>query len=237
MKRFVVTLALCALAIFSVDAKKAKKLPKDIGAINERILEEGYHLYIQEKVAWMVEDVFFANQPEDSDNIGGWVPVTHDGQNVQGIFFNKEKTKVLFEVSINLETGETSSNATVRELTEDELKEISLRETVIGAVKTLDDLPAAPEGCSFNVNILKLEDDLYRVYWMLGTAQHNLIPFAPQTAVCKIGVSTSKKPFSPKNLCKNAYNLLLPTNTLLDSSLAIKSTYLCLYLISVSVKP
>lgn len=34
MKRFVVTLALCALAIFSVDAKKAKKLPKDIGAIN-----------------------------------------------------------------------------------------------------------------------------------------------------------------------------------------------------------
>lgn len=177
MKRFVVTLALCALAIFSVDAKKEKKLPKDIGAINERILEEGYHLYMQEKVAWIVEDVFFANQPEDSDNIGGWVPVTHDGQNVQGIFFNKEKTKVLFEVSINLETGETSSNATVRELTEDELKEISLRETVIGAVKTLDDLPAAPEGCSFNVNILKLEDDLYRVYWMLGTAQHNLIPF------------------------------------------------------------
>ena len=54
-----------------------------------------------------------------------------------------------------------------------------MREKVLRAVRTLDpeDLPSCPEGCTFNSEVMRIDEDLYRVYYMLGTAQHGVIPF------------------------------------------------------------
>ena len=150
---------------------------EEIKAANDSILAEAYQLYLHEKVAWVLEDIFYASQSEAINDVEGWIPATEDGVTVKGIFFNKDKTKALFEASINIQTGETSSTSTDRDLTEEEMEEINVHQNVINAVGSLDDIPSCPEGCTFNVEVLTIGKDLYRVYWMLGTTEHDVIPF------------------------------------------------------------
>ena len=152
--------------------------PEEIKAVNDSILGEAYQLYLHERVAWFLEDLFFENASEDLINeVEGWVPFTDDGITVKGVFFNKERTKSLFDTSINIETGEDSLNVSARDLTEEEIKAINAYMQIIDAVHSLDSIPSCPEGCTFNVEVLGLGEDSFRVYWMLGTTQHGIIPF------------------------------------------------------------
>ena len=65
----------------------------------------------------------------------------------------------------------------------------------------------------------------------------NGLAFAPPAIVFNIGVSTSKKPLSSKNDLNAFKAFVLVKKASLTSGLTIKSTYLCLYLISWSFNP
>ena len=183
MKRFVFFLLLGLFLIPTANAQESEPLPdaEVLKAANDSILAEAYLLYLFEKSAWVLEDVLAASKPATMNEMGGWFPVGDEENEdvVKGVFFNHEKTKVLFEASFNLKTGAASGMDVVRDLSPEEIEIIDVREKVLRAVHTLDseDLPSCPEGCTFNSEVMRIDEDLYRVYYMLGTAQHGVIPF------------------------------------------------------------
>ena len=141
-------------------------------AANDSILTDAYALYLHERIAWVMEDVLADSRPTTINEIAGWFPVgdTEDKDVVKGVFFNKKKTKSLFEVSLNLKTGTAFGKSVVRDLTSGEIEKINVRQKALLAIRTL----AAED---FNTEIIPIDDDLFRVYWMLGTEQHGIIPF------------------------------------------------------------
>lgn len=167
----------------SAFAQESEPLPdaEELRAANDSILAEAYLLYLFEKSAWVLEDVLAASKPATMNEMGGWFPLGDEENEdvIKGVFFNHEKTKVLFEASFNLKTGAASGMDVVRDLSPEEIVIINVREKVLRAVRTLDpeDLPSCPEGCTFNTEVMRIDEDLYRVYYMLGTAQHGVIPF------------------------------------------------------------
>ena len=167
----------------SAFAQESEPLPdaEELRAANDSILAEAYLLYLFEKSAWVLEDVLAASKPATMNEMGGWFPVGDEENEdvIKGVFFNKEKTKALFEASFNFKTGTASGTDVVRDLSPEEIEIINVREKVLRAVRTLDpeDLPSCPEGCTFNTEVMRIDEDLYRVYYMLGTAQHGVIPF------------------------------------------------------------
>lgn len=183
MKRFVFALLLWLLFIPSAIAQKAESLPnaEELKAANDSILADAYALYIHERIAWVLEDVLTDSRPTTINEITGWFPVgdEDDEDVVKGVFFNKEKDKALFEASFNLKTGTTSGETVARDLSPEEIRIINIRQKALLAVQTLDveDLPSCPEGCTFNTEVIPIDKDLYRVYWMLGTSQQGIIPF------------------------------------------------------------
>lgn len=183
MKRFVFFLLLGLFLIPTANAQESEPLPdaEVLKAANDSILAEAYLLYLFEKSAWVLEDVLAASKPATMNEMGGWFPVGDEENEdvIKGVFFNHEKTKALFEASFNFKTGSASGMDVVRDLSPEENEIINVREKVLRAVRTLDpeDLPSCPEGCTFNTEVMRIDEDLYRVYYMLGTAQHGVIPF------------------------------------------------------------
>ena len=179
MKRIVTILLLWILLIPSVGAQNIDTMPtaEELKAVNDSILAEAYQLYLHEKVAWILEDLFYGSESKAIKDVEGWIPFTDDGVNVKGIFFNEEKTKSLFEASFNIETREWATTDSIRNLTVEEIEAINVHLQVINAVNSLDNIPSCPEGCTFNIQVMRMGEDLYRVYWILGTSQHGIIPF------------------------------------------------------------
>lgn len=180
MRRLAAILILGLLVMPSAFAQKVAKLPKadELKAVNDSILAEGYQLYLLEKVAWNMEDCFYEYASQEAvDACDGWVPICEDGVNVKGVFYDMDTKSAVWDAVLNIEDGNIGVSDSVRELTEDELVQIEAHQKMIGAVHSLEFTPTYPEGCTFNVDVLGLGDGLYRVFWILGTTQNNIIPF------------------------------------------------------------
>ena len=164
MKRLVLFLLLWFVFVPSAIAQKADSLPdaEVLKAANDSILTDAYALYLHEKIAWVLEDVFTDSRPTAISEIAGWFPLADpdDEDVVKGVFFNQEK-KALFEASFNLKTGTASGKSVVRDLSPEEIEIINIRQKVLLAVRTLnvEDLPSCPEGCTFNTEVIPLGCD------------------------------------------------------------------------------
>lgn len=179
MKRFLILFLIGALSIPAVRAQEHRPLPSDteLKAVNDSIFAEAQRLYLYEKASWIMEDLVYGEHPDALEKLGGWIPVSEQGASIKGLFYDKEKTKVLYEASVDLKTGKTTSTVSSRDLTAEEIDAVNVHKTVVNAVFTLGERLTYPSECTFNVQAIPIGDDLYRVYWMLGTSQRGIIPF------------------------------------------------------------
>lgn len=179
MKRLLLIL-LSAFVFISVlpaqNTRMALPESKELKAINDSIITEAFRLYLHEKIAWTMEDIFFENC-KNPDDVLGWTQIQRDTTVVSGIFYNKDKTKVIFEGIVDYASGKSRYSDKLRDITPEELEQINVHEKAQAAVSKLEDGPAVPEGCTANVEIIQIGEDLYRVFWMLGTSQNGIIPF------------------------------------------------------------
>ena len=223
MKRFLILLLAGGLCAFSAGAQQTAQLldAEGLKAANDSVLLEGYQLYLAERVAWEMEDAFHYCKTKSVDMYGGWFPVTEDGVNVKGIFFDEAKEHVVFEALMNIRTGELSSNDAVRDLTPAEIERIDKRRRMFEAVQTLDDLPRRPAGDDymFNADIVQVDEDLFRVYFMLGTAKNGVTPFG-----CDFSYDCDSEGNVKAFRRYHKTTLLLPT-TLDDGSPAVKTAH------------
>ena len=184
MKRIIFPFLLCFFLIPSAGAQNAETQTKpsvvELKMACDRVVIEAKQLYRYEKSAWVLEDVAVEKRPGLFAEMGGWFPVfsSENSDLVKGVFFNQDKTKVLVEASYNFKTRATSCKEEVRDLTPEEIATINAREKALLAVRTLEEeLPSRPTECTFNTEVIPIGQNLYRVYWMLGTAQNDVIPF------------------------------------------------------------
>ena len=223
MKRFLILLLAGGLCAFSAGAQQTAQLldAEGLKAANDSVLLEGCQLYWAERVAWEMEDAFHYCKTKSVDMYGGWFPVTEDGVNVKGIFFDEAKEHVVFEALMNIRTGELSSNDAVRDLTPAEIERIDKRRRMFEAVQTLDDLPRRPAGDDymFNADIVQVDEDLFRVYFMLGTAKNGVTPFG-----CDFSYDCDSEGNVKAFRRYHKTTLLLPT-TFDDGSPAVKTAH------------
>ena len=118
-------------------AQESKSLPnaQELKAANDSILADAYNLYLYEKIAWILEDELTNCQPATINEIAGWIPVGEGEDVVKGIFYNKDKTKALFEATYSFLTSTSAGKAAVRDLSPEEIDMINVREKVLLAVR------------------------------------------------------------------------------------------------------
>ena len=181
---FILPLAML-LAVAPAEAKKKNRTitfespsypPKELAAMHDSIVHEGYRLALKEQLAWTAEDVFYANCNRQNmmqgSLISGVFPIFSD------IFFNLDTRQCIYEVKINVENGEVLGFDSIRPLSEKELAKIKLQDRLYNAIYGLDiEIQEPPQGCSFNFDWLDVGENRFRVYGIMGCSTPHVIPW------------------------------------------------------------
>lgn len=167
-----------------IEAKKHRKpnlekrpyLRTDLATIHDSIASEGYALYLKEKIAWTAEDMFFADCTRQDMLQGmlvyGSFPTFHD------IFFNLDSKQCFFEVIIDVEKGIVEEIDSIRPLTDEELAKNELQNRLYYAASKLNiQVNEPPLGCTFNYDWIRVDDNRYRVFVIMGCNMPHLIPW------------------------------------------------------------
>lgn len=181
---FILSLMLLLLAI-PIEAKKKSKnsdlsrLPyplTEMAAKHDSILHEAYMLYLKEIIAWNAEDVFFADCTHQ-DELQGML-VCGAFPSYSDIFYNLDTRQCVFEVKIDVEKGALEEIDSIRPLTGEELAEIELQKRLYEAAAHLDvQVNEPPEGCTFNLDWIRVDDNRYRVFIIMGCNKPHVIPW------------------------------------------------------------
>lgn len=171
------------LAIVPAEAKKKKPIVNadymsatELAARNDSIVDEGYRLYLKEKIAWTAEDMFFA-ESSHKDMMQGSI-ISGIYPEFGAIFYNIVTGMCVYEVKINVEKGEAYGIDSIRPLKENELENIKLQERIYSGVYTLDvEIQEPPEGCSFNFDWLRVAENRFRVFVIMGCNTPHIIPW------------------------------------------------------------
>lgn len=171
------------LAIVPAEAKKRKPIVNadnisatELAAKHDSIVDEGYRLYLKEKIAWTAEDMFFAESSHQDMMQGSIISGTYPEFGV--IFYNIETGLCVYEVKTNVEKGEAYGIDSIRPLTEKELEKIKLQERIYRGIYTLDvEIQEPPKGCSFNFDWLRVAENRFRVFIIMGCNTPHIIPW------------------------------------------------------------
>lgn len=181
---FILPLMLLLLAIPAEAKKKSKKSDLDklpyplteMAVKLDSITREAYMLYLKEIIAWNAEDVFFADCTHQDELQGMLVCGTFPSYS--DIFYNLETRQCVFEVKIDVEKGALEEIDSIRPLTGEELAEIELQNRLYDAAADLDvQVNEPPEGCTFNRDWIRVDDNRYRVFIILGCNKPHVIPW------------------------------------------------------------
>ena len=187
MKKVVFTLAIGILVIIfsscAVNRKnagpfRADKMPPEFFATLDSIIKEAWQLYYSEQANWIASDLALAKyQVEDLGGTLSWQP---NDTTWSVIFMDKKKENSLLEYQINTSEGKGIVMDSVRPLTKTELGEYDKRVKIIdGAVEKYGDslLFASQSFGQPNIDIVRINDTITRLYFLQGTVLEDVIPF------------------------------------------------------------
>lgn len=184
---FGLVLSSCSVSKHSEKAPKKSNQISGIGRLPEpsvlfhtldSIVNEAWQLYYSERVNWIASDLVLA--AHSMDELGGTISWQPNDSVWKVVFLDKARTNCVFDYQFNTVTKEAFSIDSVRPATEEELAELERRARIInGAVRKYgDQLYFASESFgSPNTDIIRINDNLIRLYIMQGTVIDNVIPF------------------------------------------------------------
>lgn len=157
----------------SLSAQEKMKLPSadELNSINDSIVQEGYHLYLMEKVSWDATD-YFLKKCEDRSQVKGYVTLWIGNDSLSTIFYNREEKMCVGQVIFDLSNEEYHLNTQPRELDSLELERIDRRIKAFCQINIAD-----ANGLSINKSYLQLDDKKARVFCLQGVSSTNVIPF------------------------------------------------------------
>ena len=185
MKKYMVLLAFClvGLAFSSCSSLRnttLKNLPplSEASPILDSIVKEGYQMYYSERANWIATDLVF--EKHGVDELGGSITYRTDGDIWIVCFFDTNKENCLFECQFDIKSGNTLALDSIRSITPFEQEQLQRKETMLNEAisKYGSELKFAPESFGTpNIDIVRMNDQLTRMYFLQGTIQHDVIPF------------------------------------------------------------
>ena len=178
--RIFILLSLILLSSTTVKAQDAKIIPltKEMIAINDSILKEGHALYNFEKVSWVAADEFLENSK--SKNLKGITQETmmFNDSICSSIFCNASDKECFFEYKRNIRSGKTTVIDSVRKLTSAEYGWIYRKGILSNEINMMKDSLASfgQEYGPLNIDVVKINNNLTRVYLLQGSMKQNIIP-------------------------------------------------------------
>ena len=163
--------------------ENAKTDPEVIQSINDSICAEGAVLYIAERLNWVSTDSVFARYHHE--DLGGnliWQPTSNTWS---AIFYDKDKRNCIFELKLNTESGTYNLSYDIRPLTEEEQVQIKLKHTMLDNAfeKYGDQIKYNEKIGNPNLDFVRINDNLIRLYVLQGTVHSNTIPFGNDCSI------------------------------------------------------
>lgn len=178
MKRLFL-LGLAIAFAFTAMAQKGKqpKLSQEelqkIFAANDSVIKEGYKLYLYEKMNWLATDNFYAA------GIPAQGSLVYEADSVLNVVFVTADQQCVWEEHLDLRTMQISRDSLHRPLTRTELdvqaRNMRLLEKTIHAGLPVYQYPQ--DKASFNIDFVRINENVTRVYVIMGALTNNLIPF------------------------------------------------------------
>jgi len=174
----------------SEKSKKKKKNKKDnrpdpekIQAINDSICAEGAVLYTAERINWISTDSVLARYR--NEELGGnliWQPTASTWS---AIFYDKDKKNCIFELKFDTKSGAHSLSYNVRPITQEEQAQIKLKTVMLDNAfdKYGDQITYNEKLGNPNLDFVRINDNLIRLYVLQGTVQPNTIPFGNDCSI------------------------------------------------------
>lgn len=180
---FVLAFCLIVLAFSSCSALRnttPKNLPplSEVSPILDSIVEEGYQLYYSERANWIATDLVFERY--GMDKLGRSITYQADNNLWTVCFFDKNNEKCLLECRFDIKSGNTVTLDSIRPISTFEKEHLQRKETMLNEAisKYGSELKFAPESFGNpNIDFIRMNDHLTRVYFLQGTIRHDVIPF------------------------------------------------------------
>ncbi len=180
---FVLAFCLIVLAFSSCSSLRnttPKNLPplSEVSPILDSIVEEGYQLYYSERANWIATDLVFERY--GMDELGRSITYQADNNLWTVCFFDKNNEKCLLECRFDIKSGNTVTLDSIRPISTFEKEQLQRKETMLNEAisKYGSELKFAPETFGNpNIDFVRMNDHLTRVYFLQGTIRHDVIPF------------------------------------------------------------
>ncbi len=218
----ILLILLTASAVFG--QKKPAKMPppEQMKYINDSILTEATRLYVFEKLNWWGTDEYLKhlydkNDTRDWKSASSFTLVSND---VISVIFYKTDTCIL-EYRYDMLTDNVDVVEEWRPLKESEMAERDRFNTLIAACNELQ-IPIytyPQDKFSFNVDMIRIDENTTRVYFMMGALENNSVGFGNDFSVdfdddnTVLGWRSYHHSFIPVNYANSASSTLIHSHT------------------------
>ena len=159
--------------------------PQDeLSQIFDSINQEGYSLYFSEQANWVATDL--VSEKYDMEKIGGSISWQPNDTVWHVVFFDTDNENSMLECHFHINSNIIVTIDSVRPITNQEKELLQRKETMINEAFTEygNDMTFAPQSFGNpNIDIVRINDKLTRIYFLQGTIKQNIIPFGNDYSV------------------------------------------------------
>ena len=144
----------------------------------DSIVNEGWELYFSERVSWIASDLVL--EKIDMEEIGGSLTWRPNDSVWTAVFYDSNAKNCVFEYRYNFVSNQGEAIDSPRPISSAEQNEIKRKKRMIESAvnKYGDSLYFANQSFgSPNIDIVRINDNLTRLYFLQGTVMPNVIPF------------------------------------------------------------
>ena len=178
----IMTLAICLVSMVScsthkTNTKTERPRPRQIQAALDSICNEGYNLYIAERVNWVASDS--AQEHCDINNVGGNIIWQPSSGVWKALFLDREQKNCIFELVYDTRTEKETYFYESRPLSEQERAQWELKVTMWdNAMKNYgDSLHYSSDYGRPNIDFVRIDANTIRLYFLQGVERPNIVPF------------------------------------------------------------
>ena len=159
--------------------------PQDeLSQIFDSIIQEGYSLYFSEQANWVATDL--VSEKYDMEKIGGSISWQPNDTVWHVVFFDTDNENSMLECHFHINSNIIVTIDSVRPITNQEKELLQRKETMIyeAITKYGKEMTFAPQSFGNpNIDIVRINDKLTRIYFLQGTIKQNIIPFGNDYSV------------------------------------------------------
>lgn len=174
--------AICVVALASCSSHKAVATgehlqPEQIQAALDSICNEGYNLFVAERVNWVATDSVLEHYSQD--RIGGNIVWQPNSNMWSAVFFDGEHKNIIFELIYNTHTQEVAISCDTRPISEMEQAQWDLKVVMWNNAlqRYGDSLRYNSDYGNPNIDFVRIDAKTVRMYILQGVERPNVIPF------------------------------------------------------------